>query len=126
MILCLGGYQGGNFCFGGAKGGLSAEGAKLRLPKARSPSRLGGLGSVVSSPSGVWGEAPETDAILDISSENGVHFLILLISLMFYFCTSMPYTPLCICVLLWVTRDRKLKRFGMLYRVTQNKWDLLL
>src|SRR6218665_3334659 len=29
-----------------------AEGAKLPLPKARSPLRLGGLGSVVSSPSG--------------------------------------------------------------------------
>src|SRR6218665_3571136 len=43
-----GGYQGGNFCFWGAKGGLNAEGAKLRLPKARSPSQLGGLGSVVS------------------------------------------------------------------------------
>jgi len=26
-----------------AKGGLSDEGAKLRLPKARSPTRLGGL-----------------------------------------------------------------------------------
>src|SRR6218665_1049649 len=27
---------------------------------------------------------------------------------------------------LWVTRDQKLKRGGMLYRVAQNKWDLLL
>jgi len=30
----------------------SAEGAKLRLPKARSSSRLGSLGSIVSSPAG--------------------------------------------------------------------------
>src|SRR6218665_995565 len=42
-ILCLGGLMGRLFLFGGANGGLSAEGAKLRLPKARSPSRLGGL-----------------------------------------------------------------------------------
>src|SRR6218665_2636816 len=27
---------------------------------------------------------------------------------------------------LWVTRDQKLKRGGMLYRVAQNKWDLPL
>jgi len=27
---------------------------------------------------------------------------------------------------LWITRDQKLKRAGMLYRVAQNKWDLLL
>src|SRR6218665_1857903 len=52
----------------------------LRLPKARSPSRLGGLGSVVSSPSGGWGGAPETDAILNISCQNRVHFGILLVS----------------------------------------------
>jgi len=42
-ILCLGGLTGQVFLFGRAKRGLSAEGAKLRLPKARSPSRLGGL-----------------------------------------------------------------------------------
>src|SRR6218665_3995958 len=48
---------------------VSAEGGKLRLPKARSPFRLRGLGSVVSSPSGVWGSAPETDAILNISCQ---------------------------------------------------------
>jgi len=47
----------------------SAEGAKLRLPKARSPFRLRGLGSVVSSPSGVWVGAPETDATLNISCQ---------------------------------------------------------
>src|SRR6218665_1392922 len=43
-ILCLGGLTGRLFLFGGAKAGLSAEGAKRRLPKARSPSRRGGLG----------------------------------------------------------------------------------
>jgi len=42
--------------------------------------RLGDLGSVVSSPSGVWGGAPETDAILNISSLIGIHLGILLIS----------------------------------------------
>jgi len=48
----FGGLTGWTFLFWGAKEGLSAEGAKLRLPKARSPSRLEGLGSVVSSPVG--------------------------------------------------------------------------
>src|SRR6218665_1359630 len=68
--FCIwGANRAGNFICG-ANGGLSAEGAKLRLPKAKSPSRLGGLGSVVSS----------SDAILNISSQNGVHFGILLIS----------------------------------------------
>ena len=40
----FGGLTGWEFLFWGAKAGLSVEGAKLRLPKARSPSRLGGLG----------------------------------------------------------------------------------
>src|SRR6218665_1166015 len=43
------------------RGIASAEGAKLRLPKARSPLRLGGLGERRKLPSGVWGGAPETD-----------------------------------------------------------------
>src|SRR6218665_1799933 len=47
----------------------SAEGAKLRLPKARSPFRLGGLGERRKLPSGVLGGAPETDAILNISCQ---------------------------------------------------------
>jgi len=50
----------------GAKEGLSAEGAKLRLLKAKSPSRLGDLGERRKLPSGVWGGAPETEAILTI------------------------------------------------------------
>src|SRR6218665_1905561 len=58
----------------------SAEGAKLRLPKARSPFRLWGLGERRKLPSGVWGGAPETDAILNILCQNGVHFGRLLIS----------------------------------------------
>ena len=74
------GANGAGIFVWGAKWRLSAEGAKLRLPKARSPSRLGGLGIVVRSPSGVWGGAPETDAILNISSQNGAHLGILLIS----------------------------------------------
>jgi len=55
----------------------SAEGVKLRLLKARSPSRLGGLGERRKLPSGVWGGAPETEAILSISCQNWVHFGIL-------------------------------------------------
>ena len=58
----------------------SAVGAKLRLPKVRSPSRLGGLGERRELPSGIWDEAPETEAILNILFQNGVHFWILLIS----------------------------------------------
>src|SRR6218665_3122239 len=45
---------------------------------------------------------------------------------MFYFCTSMPYTPLCICVCTVGHARSKGKRGRMLYRVAQNKWDLLL
>jgi len=41
----------------------SAEGARLRLPKASRPSRLGVWEGVVS---GVWGRAPEDDAIFKI------------------------------------------------------------
>src|SRR6218665_3230801 len=40
----FGGLTGWEFLFWGAKGGLNAEGATVRLPKARSPSRQGGLG----------------------------------------------------------------------------------
>src|SRR6218665_840352 len=49
----------------------SAEGTMLRLPKARSPSRLGGLGSVVSSPAGSGAcRVPETVRILNISCQK--------------------------------------------------------
>jgi len=51
----------------------SAEGVKLRLPKARSPSRLGGLGECRKL-SGVW--APDADATFNILCQNGVHFWI--------------------------------------------------
>jgi len=47
----------------------SAEGVKLRLPKARSPLRLGGLGVRRKLPQRGLGGAPETDAILNISCE---------------------------------------------------------
>src|SRR6218665_2334212 len=64
-ILCLGGLTGRGFLSRGrAKKGLSAEGAKLRLPKARSPTRLWSLGECRKLPSGVWDGAQETDAIL--------------------------------------------------------------
>ena len=78
-MLCLGANEAGIFVWG-AKGGLSAIGAKLRLPEARIHSRLGGVGERRKLPSGVWVEAPETDAILNLSNQNGVHFEILLIS----------------------------------------------
>src|SRR6218665_470769 len=51
----FGGLTGGEFLFWGTKGGLSSEGAKLRLPKARSPLRLGGLGGRRMLRSGGWG-----------------------------------------------------------------------
>ena len=67
--------------FWGAKGRLSAEGAKAAIAEGKKPlTTIGVLGSVVSSPSGVWGGAQETDVILNISSQNGVHFGILVIS----------------------------------------------
>ena len=47
----------------------SAEGAKLRLPKARSPLRLRGLREHRKLPSGGWGGAPEIDAIFNISCQ---------------------------------------------------------
>src|SRR6218665_3899287 len=78
-ILCLGANRTGIFVWG-AKGGLSAEGAKLQLPKARSPSRLGGLGERHKLPQRGLRQSPETDAILNISSQNGVNFGMLLIS----------------------------------------------
>src|SRR6218665_1414039 len=53
-ICYLGGLMGRIFLFGGVKGRLSAEGAKLRLPMARSPSRLRDLGEHRKLPSGVW------------------------------------------------------------------------
>jgi len=76
--ICLNMWVGGN---------ESAEGTKLRLLKARSPYRLGGLGERRKRSdfsSGVWGGAPETDAILNTSCQNWVHFGMLLIS---YFLT---------------------------------------
>src|SRR6218665_2549556 len=46
---------------------------------------------------------------------------------MLYFCTIMPYTLLCIYApVLCITRDQKLKRGRMLYRLAQNKWGHLL
>ena len=76
--FCVWGANGEDIFVWGAEEKLSAEGAKLRLPEARIPSRLGAWGSVLSSPSEVWGGRP--DAILILSNQNGVHFEILLIS----------------------------------------------
>src|SRR6218665_2928998 len=54
----FGGLTGWEILFWGAKGGLSAEGAKLRLPKARSPSRLGGLEECRKLPQRGLGRSP--------------------------------------------------------------------
>src|SRR6218665_3789443 len=51
------GYGGGFFCWGG-NGELGAEGAKLRLPKARSLSRLGGMGECRKLPQRGLGRSP--------------------------------------------------------------------
>ena len=59
MILCLGAARVEIFVLGGAKGGLSTEGAKLRLPKARSPSRLGSLGERRKLPQRGLGRSPK-------------------------------------------------------------------
>ena len=73
--FCVWGANGSGVFAWRAKAGLSAEGAKLRLPKARSLSQLyRGSGERRKLPSGVWCGVPETDAILNISSQNGVHF----------------------------------------------------
>src|SRR6218665_1855345 len=56
-IFCLGANRTGIFVWG-AKGGLSAEGAKLQLPKARSPSRLGVLGESCKFPHRGLGRSP--------------------------------------------------------------------
>src|SRR6218665_1206404 len=57
----------------------SAEGAKLRLLRARSPLATRGMVERRKLPRGVWG-SPETKAILSISCQNWVHFGILQIS----------------------------------------------
>src|SRR6218665_222301 len=51
----------------------SALRTKLLLPKTKSPSRLGDPGASYV-PSGVWGGAPEADAIVNILFQNVVHF----------------------------------------------------
>src|SRR6218665_3300381 len=63
--------------FGGTEIGkigdnASAEGSKVRLPKARSPSRLGGLRERRKVP---HRRKVPVDAILNILCKNGVHFM---------------------------------------------------
>ena len=62
----------------GAKEGLSAARLEATIAEGKKPLLTREPGSVV--PSGVLGGAPETDAILNISSQNEAHFWILLIS----------------------------------------------
>ena len=56
--FCVWGLTGREVLFGGAKKGLSAEGAKLRFRRARSPSRLGGLGVRRKLPQWGLGRSP--------------------------------------------------------------------
>src|SRR6218665_1105953 len=76
MIICS--YRDVNLyiTLGGTEIGesASAEGAKLRLPNARSSSRLGGLWSVVKSPVGSGAELQKPTRFLNILCQNGVHF----------------------------------------------------
>src|SRR6218665_821992 len=75
-----GGLMGRGFLFGGLMG-IKRRRCKTAIAEGKKPPHdYGVLESVVSSPSEVWGGAPEIEAILNISSENGVHFWILLIS----------------------------------------------
>src|SRR6218665_1618186 len=68
--------SGRGYCKRRRREAVNAEGTKLRWPRAKSHFRLGDLRSVLilSSPSGVWGGTPETNAILNISHPNGAHF----------------------------------------------------
>ena len=54
-----------------------AEGAIAEGKKPLTTRESGERGKL---PSGVWGGTPEADVILNISSQNGVHFRILVIS----------------------------------------------
>src|SRR6218665_2807292 len=76
------GLLGWEFLFWGAKGGLSAEGAKLRLPKARSPSLLGGWGEGLKPPGGGGGGPPRNRRDFEHFKPNfqAKHFVILVIS----------------------------------------------
>src|SRR6218665_1856162 len=56
--FCVWGANGAGIFVWGAKWGLSAEGAKLRLPKARSLSRLGDLGERRNLPQRGLGRSP--------------------------------------------------------------------
>src|SRR6218665_538236 len=78
-ILCLGGKWVGYFCLGGLLR-IKRRRRETAIAEGKKPLTTRGLGERSKLPSGVWGGAPDTKAILNISSENGVHFWILLIS----------------------------------------------
>src|SRR6218665_704333 len=77
----FGGLSGWDFLYWGAKGGLSAEGAKLRLPKARSPSLLGAGGALYAPQRGL-GRSPRNRRDFEHFKPNfqAKHFVILVIS----------------------------------------------
>src|SRR6218665_2645822 len=78
-IFCLGANAGGYLCWGGLTG-IRRRRRETAIADGKKPLTTRGSGERRKFPSGVWGGAPETHAILNISSENGVHFWILLIS----------------------------------------------
>ena len=81
LEFCIWGLTGRVFLFGGGQREIKLRRRKTAFGKGRSPLRLGGLVERRTLPqAGSGGGAPETDAILDISSRNGVHYRILLIS----------------------------------------------
>src|SRR6218665_4124730 len=55
-----------DFNHGGAQTVTGGASCSCERRRREAPSDLGVWGSVVSSPSGVWGGAPETEAILNI------------------------------------------------------------
>jgi len=59
-ILCFGRANRTGIFVWGVKKGLSADGTKLRLPKERSPSRLGGLGERRKLPQRSLGRSPRS------------------------------------------------------------------
>src|SRR6218665_994932 len=81
-ILCLRGLMGRAFLFGGPMGikHRRRKSAKLRLPKARSPSRLGDLGERRKPPQWGLGRSPRYQRNFEHFKRKWSTFWILLIS----------------------------------------------
>src|SRR6218665_1971908 len=70
----------GGIDIGNIVGKIFEKFGKVQAPKASKSLTFKGSGERRKLPSGVWGGAPETETILNILCQNGVHFWILLIS----------------------------------------------